>query len=193
MGSIGSQVFMPYFFIFMEHYIGFSKTELSIFGAIFLILTIVVLVLAGIYSHRANRKTLVLICAILGAVGTIILGLASYIVQGNSTLAMMIFLLYFLSMIPTLLSSVAFGGWLFDNYPEGDVGKFQGIRMIFMVLIPMVLGPPIGSAIISTFGIPIAEGYIPTPEIFIFGGLISILAVIPILFIQKSEGRIILD
>jgi hypothetical protein len=48
-------------------------------------------------------------------------------------------------------------------------------------------------AIISTFGIPKAGGYIPTPEIFIFGGLISILAVIPILFINKSEGKIILD
>jgi len=65
--------------------------------------------------------------------------------------------------------------------------------MIFMVLIPMVLGPPIGSAIISTFGIPIAEGFIPTPEIFIFGGLISLLSVIPIFFISKSEGQINLE
>ena len=65
--------------------------------------------------------------------------------------------------------------------------------LIFMVLIPLVLGPPIGSAIISTFGIPIADGYIPTPEIFIFGGVISLLAVIPILFISKSEGQIKID
>ena len=193
LGSIGSQVYMPYLFIYMEHYIGFSKTELSIFGALFLLLTVVILVIAGIYSHRINRKTLVVIGSILGALLTILLGFTSFLTQGNSSLRIMSFLLYFLATIPSLASSVAFGGWIFDNYPKGDVGKFQGIRMIFAVLIPMVLGPPIGSAIISTFGIPIADGYIPTPEIFIFGGLISLLSVIPIFFISKSEGQINLE
>ncbi len=193
LGGIGMQVYMPYLFIFMEHYVGFSKTELSLFMAIFLLLTIVVLIIAGIFSHRINRKTLVVIGSILGAIGTIILGFTSFLVQGNSSLGVVVFLLYFVSTIPSLISSVAFGGWLLDNYPEGDVGKFQGVRMIFMVLLPMVIGPPIGAAIISTFGIPIAGGYIPTPEIFIFGGLISTFSVIPILFISKSEGQIKLD
>lgn len=193
LAGIGSQVYMPYLFIFMENYVGFSKTELGLFMALFLLLTIVVLVLVGIFSHRFNRKTLVVIGSILGAIGTIILGFTSYLVKGNSSLAVVIFLLYFVATIPALISQVAHGGWLLDKYPEGDIGKFQGIRMIFMVLLPMVIGAPIGSAIISTFGIPIADGYIPTPEIFIFGGLISLLSVIPILFISKSEGKIKLD
>ncbi len=193
LGNIGSQVYMPYLFIYMEHYIGFSKTELSIFGSLFLLLTVVILVITGIYSHRINRKTLVVIGSILGAILTILLGITSLLVGGNSPLAVLIFMLYFMATIPSLASSVAFGGWIFDNYPKGNVGKFQGIRMIFMVLIPMVLGPSIGSVIISTFGIPIADGYIPTPEIFIFGGVISLLSVIPILFISKTEGKIILD
>ncbi len=193
LAGIGMQVYMPYLFIFMEHYVGFSKTELGLFMALFLLLTIVVLVFVGIFSHRFNRKTLVVIGTILGAIGTIILGFTSFLIEGNSSLAVVIFLLYFVSTIPALISSVAHGGWLFDKYPEGDVGKFQGIRMIFMVLLPMVIGAPIGAAIISTFGIPIADGYIPTPEIFIFGRLISIFSVIPILFISKSEGHIKLD
>ena len=193
LAGIGSQVYMPYLFIFMENYVGFSKTELGLFMALFLLLTIVVLVIVGIFSHRFNRKTLVVIGSILGAIGTIILGFTSFLVQGNSSLAVVIFLLYFVATIPALISQVAHGGWLLDKYPEGDIGKFQGIRMIFMVLLPMVIGAPIGSAIISTFGIPIADGYIPTPEIFIFGGLISLLSVIPILFISKSEGQIKLD
>ena len=193
LAGIGSQVYMPYLFIFMENYVGFSKTELGLFMALFLLLTIVVLVIVGIFSHRFNRKTLVVIGSILGAIGTIILGFTSFLVKGNSSLAVVIFLLYFVATIPALISQVAHGGWLLDKYPEGDIGKFQGIRMIFMVLLPMVIGAPIGSAIISTFGIPIADGYIPTPEIFIFGGLISLLSVIPILFISKSEGKIKLD
>lgn len=96
-------------------------------------------------------------------------------------------------MIPTIISQVAHGGWLLDSYPEGDVGKFQGVRMVFMVLLPMVIGPPIGATIIRAFGIPTVDGFIPTPEIFIIGGIIASLAVIPILFIKKSEGRIRFD
>jgi MFS family permease len=191
--GIGTQIYMPYLFIFMENYVGFSKIELSLFMAIFLLLTIVILVFVGIFSHRFNRKTLVLIGSILGGIFTIILGFSAFLIIGNSSLAVVIFLLYLIATIPALMSQVAHGGWLLDKYPEGDVGKFQGIRMIFMVLLPMVFGPPIGSAIISTFGIPMADGYIPTPEIFIVGGLISLFSVIPILFIRKAEGQIILD
>nr|MDO8110741.1 hypothetical protein [Candidatus Sigynarchaeota archaeon] len=93
-----------------------------------------------------------------------------------------------------LAAGVAHGGWLQDAYPAGNVGKFQGIRMIFMVLLPMVIGPPIGATIISTFGIPDGSGgFIPTPEIFLVGGIISLFAIIPILAIGKSEGVVKLD
>jgi len=68
--------------------------------------------------------------------------------------------------------------------------EISSIRMIFMVLSPMVIGPPIGAEIIRGFGIPTVEGFIPTPHIFIIGGILSIFAIIPIIFIKKSEGSI---
>ncbi|MFW9939072.1 MAG: hypothetical protein ACFFD5_15610, partial [Candidatus Thorarchaeota archaeon] len=86
------------------------------------------------------------------------------------------------------------GGWLQDKYPEGDIGKFQGVRLIFMVLIPMIVGPIVGSTIITQFGIPIIEngesGFIPTPPLFMIGALVSLLALIPLFFIKKTEGEI---
>ncbi len=62
--------------------------------------------------------------------------------------------------------------------------------MIFQVAIPMVIGPPIGAAVIRGFGIPADDGFIPPPEIFIVGGILSIFAIIPILNISTEQGRI---
>jgi MFS family permease len=103
-------------------------------------------------------------------------------------------MLYVLGLIPGLAAGVAHGGWLQDTYPAGNVGKFQGVRMVFMVLLPMVIGPPIGAAIISAFGIPDGSGgFVPTPEIFLVGGIISLFAVIPVLLIDKAAGVVNLE
>ncbi len=99
-----------------------------------------------------------------------------------------VLIVFFIGYIFMLAAQIAHGGWLLDRYPGGEEGKFQGIRMIFMVALPMVIGPPIGSLIIQNFGIPVEGGYIPTPEIFLFGGIFSLFALIPILFIDKKEG-----
>ena len=102
-----------------------------------------------------------------------------------------------LNLTFSTLSGVVRGGWMQDEYPKESIGKFQGVRLIFMVLIPMVIGPFIGSAIIEQFGIPIVingePGYIPTPPLIIVGAILSLLALIPLAFIKKSEGMILFN
>ncbi len=80
--------------------------------------------------------------------------------------------------------SVASVAWLKDILPEQNRGKFLGIRMIFWIAIPMVLGPWIGSQLIQNFGIPTTlnglAGFVPVPIIFQVGSVISLLALIPL-------------
>ncbi|MFH2038473.1 MAG: hypothetical protein ABIJ65_03460, partial [Chloroflexota bacterium] len=87
--------------------------------------------------------------------------------------------------------SIASVAWLKDLLPEKNRGKFLGIRMIFWIAIPMVLGPWIGSSLIQNFGIPTSfngqAGFIPVPIIFQVGSLISLLALVPLAFIHKQE------
>jgi MFS family permease len=79
-----------------------------------------------------------------------------------------------------------------DNTPENDAGKLQGVRMIFYVLIPMLVGPLIGNAINKARALPLPDMssadtmttlYIPAPEIFLAGAMVSLLifALIPAL------------
>ena len=190
LSGIASQIYFPYLLIFLENYIGLSKTDISVFMAIFMVLTVISLVIIGIISHKFNRKSMILAGSLIAGINFIIVGFVSFSLAGSGPLSFGLVFLYFLAMTPSLASGIAHGGWLLDSYPGGNEGKFQGIRMIFMVLLPMVIGPPIGAAIIQAFGIPTVDGYIPTPEIFIFGGIFSMFAILPILFIKKSEGAI---
>ena len=83
------------------------------------------------------------------------------------------------------------GSTLRDTTPTDAVGKLQGVRMVFSVLIPMIVGPMIGNAINSARNIPVdstsvdamTTAYMPAPEIFLAGSLITLLmlAVIPLL------------
>ena len=98
-----------------------------------------------------------------------------------------------------ILISALCGSTLRDLTPEGVVGKMQGIRMVFSVLIPMVLGPMSGNAINAARNIPLPNAdtsadamttqYIPAPEIFLVAAIVTLLvfAVLPLL--QKSGQK----
>jgi len=87
--------------------------------------------------------------------------------------------------------SIASVAWLKDLLPEQSRGKFLGIRMIFWIAIPMVIGPWIGSTLIQNFGIPTTlngqAGFVPVPLIFQVGSVISLLALIPLFFINDKK------
>ncbi len=82
--------------------------------------------------------------------------------------------------------------WLKDLLPEESRGRFLGMRMIFWVALPMLIGPAIGSALIREFGIPATlngeSGSIPVPVIFGVGALISLFALIAWFFLKEQEG-----
>jgi MFS family permease len=78
-----------------------------------------------------------------------------------------------------------------DLMPKQHVGVFSGIRMVFFVLIPMVIGPFIGSMVIKNSSYTYVDEFnviqsTPTPGIFLAGSIFAILAFIPIYFINKN-------
>ena len=99
------------------------------------------------------------------------------------------FLFGALYMAPGLIFGIVLGAWIMDLYPKDERGSFQGMRMIFQVMLPMVIGPQIGALVISFFGIPTIQngeaGFIPTAHIFIASALVSLLALIPIKLTEK--------
>lgn len=99
-----------------------------------------------------------------------------------------------------ILISALCGSLVRDYTPEGEVGKLQGVRMVFSVLIPMIAGPMIGNGINAKMNIPLPDldsadvmttQYIPAPEIFLAGALFSLLmfALIPVLVKISKKAK----
>lgn len=185
-GGIAGNVFFPYLFIYLENYLGFSKSIISVIGLLVIGGSTILLLILGFYIKKINRKILLLAYTIIGAMFSFIF---AFILD---FWAVAIF--YTLNLTFSTLTSVVRGSWMQDKYPQENIGKFQGVRLIFMVLIPMVIGPFIGSFVIQLYGIPIIidgeAGYIPTPPLIIVGAIIGLLALIPLFFIKKSEGKV---
>ena len=74
-----------------------------------------------------------------------------------------------------------------DLIPEGCEGRFQGVRMCFTVLIPMIVGPLISLAIgLDAMGMN-GEGFVPPYSIFLAGAIVATLAALPLWLVRKHE------
>ena len=182
--SIGMQVSMPYLIVYLENYIGVSKTEFSIIGGAVMLGSAVFAIPFGILADRWNKHMMITIAIIGSSLGGILLSLVS-------TLPLLALTGLFWQAF-AVAGGIASVAWLKDLLPEKNRGKFLGIRMIFWIAIPMVLGPWIGSSLIQNFGIPATlngeTGFVPVPIIFQVGSVIALLSLIPLAWIRSKRN-----
>ena len=91
-----------------------------------------------------------------------------------------------------MVGSAVLGAKVRDYTPVKEVGLFQGIRLIFLVLIPMVTGPFIGQGVSYINGEPYENEFHqmvikPNAYIFLFAAIIIALAVIPAIIVIRKE------
>ncbi len=180
--SIGMQVSFPYLIIYLENYIGISKTQFSIIGGAVMVGSALLAVPFGLLADRWDRRKMIMIAIAVSAAGGFALSLARAIpLLATSGLVWQAF---------SMAAGIAAVAWLKDLLPEESRGKFLGIRMIFWIAIPMVVGPWIGSTLIQRFGIPTTlngqAGFIPVPVIFQVGSAIALLSLIPMFFARRT-------
>ena len=179
--SIGIQVYMPYFMVYIQKVLGFDLVASAgpILGS-----ACVITVVIGVFMDRIGKHKV-----IFGALGATMLG------------AMLLFFFQdyvgvviggIILMSGFLLATAVFGAKIRDYTPENEVGLFQGVRMIFAVLIPMVTGPYIGQGAsyingtiyVDDFG---QQSIQPNQYIFLFTTIVMVLVFIPLLILIKRE------
>ena len=195
--GISTQTFMPYLIIYMKTYLEFSVVEYSVVFGLAIILGAIINVVLGRISDKNDKSELLYIAVVIMALGL----LAMYMAKDMGHTANLIFFgLSGFAMITGYIFTTALTGSIVRDYtPVLDTGKLQGVRMVFSVLIPMIVGPLIGNAINKARNIPLENAgadamttmYIPAPEIFLVSSIIALimLVFIPILrkTIQKSK------
>lgn len=95
------------------------------------------------------------------------------------------------ALLGNLVMGIQFNAAIKDFIPEGKAGLFQGIRMIFTVLIPMVLGPYLGDLACRNSAVTYMNEYgvetiVPSKSMFIYAAVISVFVLIPLFFLIKK-------
>ncbi|MGX8693102.1 MAG: MFS transporter [Clostridia bacterium] len=179
--SIALQVYYPYIIIYIQNYLKIDNYALVL--GVVLILASVVSVTAGRFIDRVGKLRFAVPAALVMAVGLVgmffVRGAAAVMVAGT------------VMMSGHMLLSAALSALIRDWTPEGKVGHFQGIRMIFAVLLPMLIGPNIGAAVIrgsdSTYVDLGVVKSVPTPGIYLTAALILLFCLVPVFLLRRRE------
>ena len=187
---------MPYLIIFMSTYLGFTTLEYSAVFAVAILAGAGVNVYLGKLSDKLEKSKLLYAAAAMFSLGLLVMYFGSMFKEKIAVI-IVFGIGGFIMICGNIFSGALNGSILRDHTPDGAAGKMQGVRMIASVLVPMIIGPAIGNAINKAQGImlenPGADAmsteYIPAPEIFLVGAIVTLLAALVVPIIRKAEGR----
>lgn len=184
--NIAYQIFMPYIIIYIQLTLKIKDYAIPL-GAILIIASIISVLFGGIMD-KVGKHRFMIPCTVVLIIGFITM----YFVTGEQ-LALLI-IGGSIMMGANLLVTSSVSGTIRDYTPDHKVGLFQGIRMIFAVLLPMVTGPYIGAAVIGRQGGEVYEELgivkqVPTPDIFIASAVVALVAIIPMIVLWKHGNK----
>ena len=179
--SMSQQVYMPYLIIYIQRFLGITDYVLLLGGV--LILSSVVSVLMGKTVDKYGKLRCLTPAAVVGFVGLVLM----YFARAQ----WFVFVAGVVMLSGGMVVSACCQGLIRDYTPEGKAGLFQGIRILFQVLIPMVSGPFIGVAVIRNTGMTYEDlgtvKQVPTAEIFLAAAVVLVLLVVPVKLLKKRE------
>ena len=193
------QVFFPYLIVYLQYVVLESPANKELLSTslptvIIVGVIAVAILLAGIIvlMKVASKKKLL---AFIPAVAALIVGLL--ILSTSNNLFVML-----AGIAPTVIGylvlTIQFSASIRDFTPPEKTGLFQGIRMIFFVLIPMVVGPAIGDYACRSAGATyiqenivagekvLTELSVPDAKMFLYSAIVSAFVFIPLFFLRKK-------
>ena len=187
---IAFQVFYPYLLTYVQYVVipdnggveNILKAPVIITAAI--VVGIVLALIVAMLKLSTKKKGICLVT------GVIVLTLGFLLLSTSTNIYIIL-----ISIVPVVLGNalvnILFGATIKDFIPEGKAGLFQGIRMIFAVMLPMIIGPYIGETACKYAARTIineanAEVIVPAKDMFLWAGIVTVLALIPLYFLLKK-------
>ncbi len=180
--GISTQVFLPFLIIYLQRFLAIEGYALVL--AVVLVTASVVSVLGGRVLDRVGPSRAVVPVAAGYAVGLLAMFLARdpFTVTGAGIVVMSGF----------MLGVAAISATVRNLTPVDRAGQVQGLRMVFVVLVPMLIGPFIGAAVITGADETFVElgvvKQVPTPWIFPAAALVVTLIVIPMRMLRRLDS-----
>ena len=176
-----TQVFLPFLIIYVQRYLRIDDYPLVL--ASVLIGAAVISIVGGRVLDRIGPSR-----GILPVVGAYVVGLlAMFAARGMPAVIGAGIVL----MSGFMLGVAAISATVRNLTPPDRAGQVQGLRMVFAILVPMVLGPFIGAAVITgadeTYVDLGVVRQVPTPWIFPAAAAVVVLIVLPVALLRRRE------
>ena len=185
--GISQQTFFSYLINFVQTTLGIADYLLPI-GAV-IVMSAVITGVLGVFYDKLGRKKFYIPLAAFIVVGTLAIYLTKFL--GEGAYLPMLYVGGTVMLGSLLCTNGALMSAFQDYIPGSCEGRFQGVRMCFTVLVPMVIGPIISMAIgINSFD-PTDGGAIAPPfEIFLAASIVAVIAIVPIVFVARDADRL---
>lgn len=184
--NIAISIFMPYLILYYDVSLGMDNYVFIMAPAI--ILAAIFTVFYGkIYDKFHFRAAVIPSMALL---------MAGFVVLYFFKHTALVFIGSLLMMCGYLAGMAVFGALLRDQTPVNKAGQFQGLRIVGQVLIPGVIGPRIGAAVLKNaekiIGDDGTESFVPNENIFLAALVVAVAAcivLIPVFKLLKKEKK----
>ena len=185
--GISQQTFFSYLMNFVIRTLGFGD-GFVIPVAVIIVGAAVLTGICGVLLDRFGRKRFYFPLLVLTVVGTLSMYLLRFLSGGALTLVLYVGGILMMGGVLSLTGALTAA---FQDYiPKGYEARFQGVRMCFMVLIPMIVGPIISLIIgLDAMGLNGAD-FAPTYEIFLAAAIVAVLAAVPLWSVRRDADRL---
>ena len=191
--AIAVQVFFPYLLIYLQYVILPASADLQFTSASFIVCAAlsVAIMAAGIIvllkiggKNKSHALIPGAVCFVVGLVGL-------FFARNLQTML--------LAIAPTVVGyavlMILVNASVRDFTPEDKAGQFQGIRMIFYVLLPMVIGPMLGNLSSASSSVHYTDEYgvaqsVPTAAMFLCAAAVAVLVFLPLAFLIRKGFRV---
>ncbi len=179
--GIAINIFMPYLILYYSVSLGMENYVLLFAPAIILAAAFTAFY-GRVYDRKGFRT------AVLPSLGLLMAGfVVLYFCRGT----VLVFIGSLAMMCGYLSGMAVFGAKLRDHTPVGKAGMFQGQRIVGQVLLPGIIGPAIGAAVLKNAETILNDdgttSFIPNANIFL-AALIAAICILPVLLpLLKKE------
>ena len=186
------QVFFPYLLTYFGEVVIKANEELFAAMPISLIVVgaaaVITLVAGIVVLLKVYNKSKA--AAFIPSVISLIIGLLVMFFAKTNLYLMLVGAAF--TLVGYIVIMIQFGANVRDSIPQDKVGLFQGVRMIFFVLIPMVVGPTLGNIATKNSTVTItdvsgAESMLPTEMMFLYAAIVAVFIFIPLLAYLKKD------
>ena len=190
--NIGLQVFMPYFILYVQDILLITGTAFTISLGIVLLGASAITIVFGLFMDKIGKNKIMIPGLVVGAIGGAII---FFVPVGQSFTQPGLIIGGIVLMTGYLVSTAVLGAKVRDYTPVKEVGLFQGVRMIFVVLIPMIIGPLIGDSLCKSMGEAYvndlgATVYPPNKWLFLVTGIVFLCAIVPVILMIRKEKKL---